>query len=800
MTRPSAFRVRSTGVASCGNDVTTGAMSGVGQNAYHQGSRDEAPILLHETMAPSAEVESEPEFSPLPAGQGWGAIALKTAFFAGFVWLALSVAAIYLLVDTQAARRLDLVEWAAVVAFVSTPLALIGVFAALVLRVEASRSGTLVGHAQALFDRASIEMRGEIAHLTQALAAMRGEILAQRTEVDTQTQKLLAAGDGLSRQTSAVVGQLSAEAATLTALSASIDQSAANTRIDLGVILADLPRAEALVESLRQRLNEVGAEANAQTAVLETALGSLNHHTASAKESATAAAHILAAQAGQIDNSAERIHSHVEELTGRLDHSIDSALLRMANALETARSSIAVQNDAVAAAIDAAGSTLIGTSDNAARRINETAEQLEGRLQGFDALLDKQDGRVHGLLAYLGEKLIELEGQLGSLGRAGEAQSQLLSDAVSGLQQTVEGLTDPLATNDERVTRLIERVSIVRQAVAEIDASIGADIPAKLADADAAASQARATLAEAQSSFDEMEQRLSRILGSIESIRTVSADGVDRLEHGLSTALERMETLTGQLESGRAQIEAIATDSEDVGFKASTTLLDAISRARETATQASDHIRSVLTGVVEEAKTALAGANEEALKSAVDEAIGARIATLRSTSEEAVGAAQAAAERLARQMLTITDTTASIEARISEVNAQVEEQNQEEFSRRSALLIESLNSAAIDIAKVMTNEVSDVAWAAYLKGDRSVFARRAVRLIDGGEAKAIQRHYEQEDDFREQVNRYVHDFEAIIRRVLAERDGGPMAVAMLSSDVGKLYVVLAQSIERLRNG
>ena len=132
------------------------------------------------------------------------------------------------------------------------------------------------------------------------------------------------------------------------------------------------------------------------------------------------------------------------------------------------------------------------------------------------------------------------------------------------------------------------------------------------------------------------------------------------------------------------------------------------------------------------------------------------------------------------------------------MNTQDEEQNKEEFSRRSALLIESLNSTAIDIAKIMSNEVTDTAWAAYLKGDRSVFARRAVRLLDSGETKAILRHYEEEPEFRDQVNRYVHDFEAVIRRVLAERDGGPMAVAMLSSDVGKLYVALAQAIERLR--
>ena len=54
-------------------------------------------------------------------------------------------------------------------------------------------------------------------------------------------------------------------------------------------------------------------------------------------------------------------------------------------------------------------------------------------------------------------------------------------------------------------------------------------------------------------------------------------------------------------------------------------------------------------------------------------------------------------------------------------------------------------------------------------------------------------------EFREQVNRYIHDFEAMLRRVLAEREGSPLGVTMLSSDMGKLYVALAQAIERLRN-
>ena len=52
---------------------------------------------------------------------------------------------------------------------------------------------------------------------------------------------------------------------------------------------------------------------------------------------------------------------------------------------------------------------------------------------------------------------------------------------------------------------------------------------------------------------------------------------------------------------------------------------------------------------------------------------------------------------------------------------------------------------------------------------------------------------------RETIKRYIHDFEAMLRAILSTRDGQALAVTLLSSDAGKLYVVLAQAIERLRD-
>ena len=43
-----------------------------------------------------------------------------------------------------------------------------------------------------------------------------------------------------------------------------------------------------------------------------------------------------------------------------------------------------------------------------------------------------------------------------------------------------------------------------------------------------------------------------------------------------------------------------------------------------------------------------------------------------------------------------------------------------------------------------------------------------------------------------------YDFEALLRQTLSTRDGHVLSVTMLGSDMGKLYVALAQAIQRFR--
>lgn len=221
-------------------------------------------------------------------------------------------------------------------------------------------------------------------------------------------------------------------------------------------------------------------------------------------------------------------------------------------------------------------------------------------------------------------------------------------------------------------------------------------------------------------------------------------------------------------------------------------------RVKETAKQASEYSRESLEKSITGSAEKFEQISEEALNRVVDEKIGSIAPKLEEAVANAVATTESTAGHLAGQLNAIEEMTTQLEQRILFAKEKAEQSSEENFTRRVALLTESLNSIAIDVSKILSNDVTDTEWAAYLKGDRGIFTRRAVRLLDNGEVREILAQYEADDEFREHVNRYIHDFEAMLRGVLSTRDGSAISVTLLSSDIGKLYVALAQAIERLR--
>jgi hypothetical protein len=122
----------------------------------------------------------------------------------------------------------------------------------------------------------------------------------------------------------------------------------------------------------------------------------------------------------------------------------------------------------------------------------------------------------------------------------------------------------------------------------------------------------------------------------------------------------------------------------------------------------------------------------------IKEEVEARLAEVETTAARAVDAARGASDRLTEQMLSIGRTARhSSSTWIRSVRSSARKDS-EAFARRVALLIDSMHSASIDVGKILSDEVDEKAWDSYLKGNRGVFTRRAVRLLEGSETRCDQ--------------------------------------------------------------
>jgi hypothetical protein len=437
--------------------------------------------------------------------------------------------------------------------------------------------------------------------------------------------------------------------------------------------------------------------------------------------------------------------------------------------------------------IGADASGLDSTMAGIAARVGEVADRVAAQDESSRALLDALVADVDAL-----------QDRFAAAGASGSAETERLQGAVESLRAAAAELETGLSGSRQRVGEIGAGAAGVAETLRQLGAQLDEALPAALQRLTAQAQdsrQAAEALAPAvdgaRASAESAALRIAEAEASLERQRESAEALFRRIEEGTTGADEQLRSLGAAASEAQAAAARIVADTGPE-------LIEALLRVREAGAQAAERAREAISAVIPASAASLGAASREALERAVTESVERQMAELAAVSERAVATARKASERLTRQMLTLGETAATIEARIDDARREREEKDSETFTRRVALLIESLNSTAIDVTKILSNEVTDSAWAAYLKGDRGVFTRRAVRLLDHSEAKEIARHYEEEPEFREQVNRYIHDFESMLRRILADRDGSPLGVTILSSDMGKLYVALAQAIERLR--
>lgn len=667
----------------------------------------------------------------------------------------------------------------------------------------------LLGLVWQMFGRTS---RREAQRFTRSVAALRTEsaalegllgIVATRLEenhsrLTNEAAKLMSLGDEAADRLGRVAHYLSKESANLDHRTEALEGAANAARIDIGVLLHDLPRAEEQARAVAEAMKQAGLGAHTQAGALEGQMAALVARGREVDDVVGSAAQRLAAHLARLESSSTAAAKTMDEAATGMSAAVDSSMARAAEAVDSARSSLDAQGQAMLAMIEQSRAALQSAGDEAARNLGARLETLGTKLEGLAEHLAAQDAASQALVSGLSKDLADLDGKFVQLCETGLAGTERLEGSMGQLRERLGLLTGDLGQGSDCAGQLIERTQQMAGALATVAQQLEQSIPGALS---AVESQAERTRAAATVMLPDIEavqraaEGASATIGEAEASLARQHESLDRLIAGLNEGVSSAEEQLGKLAAAAEEADGHA---RRLVSESGPQLVESLLRVRETAQQAAERAREALAAVIPQSADALAAASRKALSDTMSNTVNEQVTILSELAERAVTAARDASDRLTRQMLMIGKTTAAVEARIDESERAREEAESGALTRRVALLMESLNSTSIDVTKILSNEVTDTAWAAYMRGDRGVFTRRAVRLLNSGEARQIAQQYEADPEFREQVNRYIHDFEAMLRRILAERDGNVLGVTLLSSDMGKLYVALAQAIERLR--
>ncbi|MDV3456771.1 hypothetical protein RZN05_07225 [Sphingomonas sp. HF-S4] len=707
----------------------------------------------------------------------WVAVA---AWFAGMAWLAWPAFQ----------RGLEPVALIQLIAALCVPPALVGILYLLALRTSRAEARRFGATARA--------MRAEAAALERVLATISAKVAENHAALAEHTNAMTVLGERAAERVEGAAGMVERQANRMDGGIRTFGDAMDQAEKRFEIILTTLPKADAEMQGLAGRIDAAGLLASQRAASLDTQITALAERGREADQLAGGAAERLAAHIARMEATSETASHRLEQVTEQMSVEVDAVLDRAAGAVDEARKGIATQGEAILAMLGANQAALDRAGRDSAEALGERMAVIEEAIGRIGARLAEEQGRSDTLFAGLFTGVDRLDREFQVLHATGTDRTQSLAASVSALHGSMDAMSEALRTGDQLARKAIGTSEDLLTALDASAREIDETLPEALARLDERIGASRKIVAGAKPELLALVTAAESTHDAIEAIADVVSKQRDTLAKTQASLLDTLAAGSEQAASLGHIVDDTIETTRRFAETAAPQLVDALVSVRETASAAANHAREALATIVPGAAAALEEASGTALKRAVDATIRHEMVELADSTEAAVTAATRASERLTQQMVALADTTARLEARIEEERVDRERADTDNFARRTTLLIEALNSASIDIAKAFSAEVTDSAWAAYLKGDRGVFTRRAVRLLDNGDMREIARFYDADEAFREHVNRYIHDFEAMLRHILALRDGSALGVTLLSSDMGKLYVALAQAIERLR--
>ncbi|WP_374764557.1 hypothetical protein [Yunchengibacter salinarum] len=485
--------------------------------------------------------------------------------------------------------------------------------------------------------------------------------------------------------------------------------------------------------------------------------------------------------------------------------------------------------------LEETANTMSSQSHDALAQVEHAAESAEKRLK---AMIQAVSGDIEGLSDTAnaqGEKIgrisVDMEDRADSLTAKTEAVRTDMAAARKDFDQHQRALAEHLADTRQKLARLEDDLANQRSQLGQTASDAAQRVNESLTrfedmirQVDEASGTAAGHVGEEADRMANRIEDLNREGRYTRDSLTAAVDGLSGQAAALKTDLTQAsrslgaaaDAFAGERQRITSETEAVITRlggaSDRMGgridqFHASS--MEAADRMDAASTHLMDEsakVRAAMEATVTDTRTDLHSALQEITDQAsqqitvLQEQIEATLARLlgeyTETTERAEREGAWLASRLGNEAAKIAERADTFLQQTAEIEERITRSSQNDFSRTSQLLMESLENASIDITRALSNNVGAELWDAYRGGDRGVFARKTLQLADRRTRRAIAAKVAEDRDFKEVVSRFMRDFESLMERGMIGDRGGALATTLLSSDMGRLYVMLAQALKK----
>ena len=153
-------------------------------------------------------------------------------------------------------------------------------------------------------------------------------------------------------------------------------------------------------------------------------------------------------------------------------------------------------------------------------------------------------------------------------------------------------------------------------------------------------------------------------------------------------------------------------------------------------------------------------------------------------------------EALNKQTKEIRTAVGDAAELLAALKANVKEAGMDDFLRRATFITERLQSLAVDMSRLMETSISEEDWTRFNKGEKGIFVRKILGFREKTRLVSIKDRYQNDQEFRNYVSRYLDEFKSFLDEARKRDQQGVLSTIFLSSDMGKLFMVLTKALDR----